>query len=310
MPRWNVSTSFSSFLALAAIACGAGGTAGPDPTADDLSAYYRSPALCADASGPDCAHLRLGDAHLTTTTPAVGKLYSCTAGNPNAPGSISSRITWIDAASGTWNLLHKPWLPAGGFAPAAGTFAETVSGATRTIQANGMPVDQAIGNWPMSAYALLTAIDPNPGVPAPRTYAFTLPVNPVAAASPGCVSLGAIGVTLNGVVLYNALDGRGQDALAHEIVDVYGGHPAMSDYHYHFVPERLDAAPLSDGHSGIIGYIRDGYPIYGYHGVGGVELQNTDLDACHGHSHGVLGYHYHATIEYPYTIGCYHGTPQ
>jgi hypothetical protein len=124
------------------------------------------------------------------------------------------------------------------------------------------------------------------------------------------VSLGAIGATLNGVVLYNAMDARGNDAVAHEIVDAFGGHPAMTDYHYHFVPERLDAAPLADGHSGLVGYIRDGFPLYGYRGTGGVELRNTDLDECHGHSHGALGYHYHATLEYPYTIGCYRGTPR
>jgi len=59
-----------------------------------------------------------------------------------------------------------------------------------------------------------------------------------------------------------------------------------------------------------VGYIRDGFPIYGYKGVGGVELRNGDLDECHGHSHGSLGYHYHATLEYPYTVGCYRGTPR
>jgi hypothetical protein len=122
--------------------------------------------------------------------------------------------------------------------------------------------------------------------------------------------MGAIGVTLNGVVLFNAADARGNDAVANEIVDVFGGHPAQAEYHYHAVPERLDAAPGSDGHSGIIGYIRDGFAIYGFHGVGGVELTNADLDECHGHSHGTLGYHYHATMEYPYTIGCYRGTPK
>jgi hypothetical protein len=186
----------------------------------------------------------------------------------------------------------------------------SVSGDTRTIQVNNLPVDNNIGNWPMTAYSLLTAIDRNPGVPAARSYTFSLPTNPAPAATQGCVSLGAIGVTLNGVVLYNAIDGRGNDALAHEIVDIHGGHPAMSDYHYHFVPERLDNDKGSDGHSGIIGYIRDGFPIHGYYGVGGVELRNSDLDVCHGHTHGTLGYHYHATLEYPYTIGCYRGTPR
>jgi hypothetical protein len=117
-------------------------------------------------------------------------------------------------------------------------------------------------------------------------------------------------MTLNGVVFYDAVDGRGNDALAHEIVDVHGGHPAQSDYHYHFVPWRLDGVPsLEDGHSGLVGYIRDGFGIYGYKGAGGVELSNADLDDCHGHAHSPIGYHYHATIEYPYTIGCYRGTP-
>jgi hypothetical protein len=38
-------------------------------------------------------------------------------------------------------------------------------------------------------------------------------------------------------------------------------------------------------------------------------MSNDDLDLCHGHKHGTLGYHYHATLEYPYTVGCYMGTP-
>ena len=77
----------------------------------------------------------------------------------------------------------------------------------------------------------------------------------------------------------------------------------------HFIPFRLDNETLENGHSGIVGYINDGFPIYGYNGVEGKEMSNEDLDECHGHNHGTLGYHYHATIEYPYTIGCYKGTP-
>jgi len=46
---------------------GAGGTA-------DLSQYFITPELCKDTQGPDCTRLRLGNSHLTTTTPAVGKL--------------------------------------------------------------------------------------------------------------------------------------------------------------------------------------------------------------------------------------------
>jgi hypothetical protein len=308
----------------AALAAACGGGAATSPTSDGtatgssgstaanpaLSAYYITIPLCAEAGGPDCSKLRLGDTELTTTTPARGKLYSCTPANPSAPGSNRARIDWIDFTANSWNLLRKPFLPAGSFTAPPGTATVTETATSRIIAVNNLPKDGKIGDWPMTRYSALTAIDPNPGTPSARNYTFELPLVPAAGLSPSCVSLGAIGATLNGVVLYNAMDARGNDAVAHEIVDAFGGHPAMTDYHYHFVPERLDAAPLADGHSGLVGYIRDGFPLYGYRGTGGVELRNTDLDECHGHSHGALGYHYHATLEYPYTIGCYRGTPR
>jgi hypothetical protein len=42
---------------------------------------------------------------------------------------------------------------------------------------------------------------------------------------------------------------------------------------------------------------------------------NADLDVCHGRTSPILEdgeivttYHYDATLEYPYTVGCFHGT--
>ena len=186
---------------------------------------------------------------------------------------------------------------------------ERIVDGNRQIDINSLPVDRAIGDWPMTGYPVLTEIDPNPGVPEVRQFSFVYPGNPSRAPMPSCVSGGSIGVTKNGVILFNASDARGQDAVAREIVDIFGGHPAMTDYHYHFIPERLDNADLVDGHSGIVGHIKDGFPIYGYKGINGKEMSNDQLDMCHGHDHGVLGYHYHSTIEYPYTVGCYMGTP-
>jgi hypothetical protein len=265
--------------------------------------------LCSDNQGPDCSALRLGDDYLTTSSPAKGYLYSCSGANPNAPGATESKITWIDFAAKTWNFFTKLWLPAGAFDPVIGTYSETTAGDSRSISVNNLPVDGMIGDWPMTDYPALTDIDRNPGTPAAGNFSFSYPVSPAEASAPSCLSLGAIGVTTNGVVIYNAADGRGEDAVAREIVDALGGHPAQSDYHYHFIPERLDSESLSDGHSGRVGYINDGFPIYGYHGEGGVEMSNDDLDLCHGHTHGAIGYHYHATIEYPYTVGCYKGAP-
>jgi hypothetical protein len=228
-----------------------GGDSGNNGTDSPLSSYFIKPALCNDASGPDCTKLRLGDGYLTTTTPARGALYACTPGNANAPGSTRSRITWIDDAAKTWDLLRKPWLPAGQFAPAAGTFSMSEQGTTRMILVNNLPVDGRIGNWPMTAYAALTSIDQNPGVPSARSYTFNLSLYPLPAEKFGCVPAGSIGVSLNGVVFYNAADARGNDAVAHEIVDAYGGHPATSDYHYHFVPEHLDTGTRSTAIAGL-----------------------------------------------------------
>ena len=279
-------------------------------TWEDLSQYFITPNICKDAEGPDCTKLRLGDSELTTLAPERGKLFACSRGNPNAPGSDQTKITWIDWTDGTWNLLAKPFLPAGSFSPGNGTSSVAESASNRTISGNNLPVDGKIGDWPMTDYPSLTVIDRNPGIPTANNFSFTLQLDPNEAANASCVNLGPIGMTLNGVVLYNAVDARGNDAVAHEIVDIFGGHPAMSDYHYHFVPERLDETDaLASGHSSLIGYIRDGFGIYGYKGSGGKELSNEDLDECHGHSHDPIGYHYHATIEYPYTIGCYRGTP-
>ncbi|PZC41673.1 MAG: YHYH protein [Chloroflexi bacterium] len=264
--------------------------------------------LCEEKNGPDCSKLRLGDDYHTTSIPTQkGYLYSCHETNPNAPGSIESKITWIDFVENVWNFFKKPWLPEGEFTLETGMYTETISAGQRQININNLPVDGKMGDWPMTNYATLTEIDRNPGIPRSSQSEFTYPSNPSKSLSPTCVSLGAIGVTKNGVVIFNASDGRGEDAVAREIVDVFGGHPARDEYHYHFIPERLDNEYLSDGHSGIVGYINDGFPIYGYRGRDGVEMSNTDLDLCHGHEHGELGYHYHATMEYPYTVGCYVG---
>ncbi|MCB0917446.1 MAG: YHYH protein [Actinobacteria bacterium] len=279
----------------------------PDSGSGDnnpLSPYFITSSLC---EGADCEQLPLGDIKLTTTTPAVGKMYACQAGNPSAPGSETSAITWIDFDNNTWDFTNKPWLPAG--SAMTGSYGQSVNGGSRTITSTGLPTGGQIGNWPMTQYPLLTAIDANPGVPAAQNHSFTIPASPTPAASPGCLSMGAIAIGTNGVVIYNAVDARGDDAVAHEIVDVYGGHPAQDQYHYHFVSEQLekDTARLADGHSGIVGYALDGYPLYGYYGSGGVQMTNSDLDVCHGHDHGSLGYHYHATLSYPYTLGCFRG---
>lgn len=130
-----------------------------------------------------------------------------------------------------------------------------------------------------------------------------------------CLGGGPIGVLLSGSVFFDALDGEGRDAVAHETQDACQAHPERSGaYHYHSLTTCL--ADPGTGHTALLGYARDGFGIYGVRGEDGKTLTNADLDECHGHVHTITWdgasvslYHYHATYEYPYTLGCFKGTP-
>jgi hypothetical protein len=117
-------------------------------------------------------------------------------------------------------------------------------------------------------------------------------------------------------VLFNALDAPGRDAVAHETQDACQGHPQEAGvYHYHSLSSCVKDEPGKDGHSKLMGYALDGFGIFGRRGEGGKELASADLDECHGHTHEidwdgkrVKMYHYHATWDFPYTVGCLRGT--
>ena len=147
---------------------------------------------------------------------------------------------------------------------------------------------------------------------------WSLPANPVKAASPACSSAAGavIGFLNTGVAIFNALDAGGKDAPAHEIQDSCDGHPEVTgQYHYHSLPRCISVGSKKK-HSKRIGWARDGFPIFGPRGAKGEYMLNNDLDACHGHTHRIKIdgkrkrlFHYHATMQYPYTLGCYRGTP-
>jgi hypothetical protein len=124
-----------------------------------------------------------------------------------------------------------------------------------------------------------------------------------------------VGIMLSGVILFNAFDAAGRDAGAHEVQDACDGHPQASGfYHYHNLSDCLE--DTAAGHSALMGYAFDGFGVYGYYGEDGKELTNEDLDECHGHTHTIEWdgqtvemYHYHATHEFPYMVGCFRGSP-
>ncbi|CAB4686787.1 unannotated protein [freshwater metagenome] len=84
--------------------------------------------------------------------------------------------------------------------------------------------------------------------------------------------------------------------------------------HHHDIPPCL-LAKAAKNSSTLVGYALDGYGIYVTKDSAGNLPTNTSLDACHGTTSTVpwngkqtRTYHYVATLEYPYAVGCYHGT--
>lgn len=146
----------------------------------------------------------------------------------------------------------------------------------------------------------------NPNDIVSQSITYQIPLNPTEAASKTPTSLGPMGVAINGVALYNQYAAPGDD-LEQEIntFDQYNGHPQrMGQYHYHLEPLYLTQ---TEGKEGLIGYLLDGFPVYGPQEDGKV-ITNADLDAYHGHEHTTLEYpdgiyHYHITAEDPYING-------
>ena len=100
-----------------------------------------------------------------------------------------------------------------------------------------------------------------------------------------------------------------------KVQDSCGGHPQNQGlYHYQNLSNCISDASTGK-HSELLGYALDGFGIYGKYGEGGKEMTNADLDECHGHTHTITWdgqqlsmYHYHATSEFPYTVGCFRGS--
>jgi hypothetical protein len=243
----------------------------------------------------------------------VGSVDTCSTIFPPT-GGAQVEGPWIDQATGTWNSVTKLHVEGSVTWPSA-SYSVTVTDGHRIIKTADLPIDHPTGTFPISPTDPAYAFDRNPNRIVPQSIDWTLPANPVAARTPSCLNGGPIGVLDDGVLLFDALDGEGRDAGAHEVLDACGEHPQQQGVlHHHFVPSCiLDQAT---GPSTLVGYATDGYGIYVERSADGALLTNTDLDACHGRTSMVEWngkeqdvYHYDATLEYPYTVGCYHGTP-
>jgi hypothetical protein len=148
-------------------------------------------------------------------------------------------------------------------------------------------------------------------VPLPQPYrggnTWRIPLRPVPAKTPVAIKgrflRGAVALAANGVPIFNPQNNRGEISLDIGELDQWGGHCGRSDdYHYHIAPLHLQAVL---GPAKPIAYALDGYAIYGLTEPDGARPEK--LDAYNGHDAAGLGYHYHASLKYPFVNGGFHG---
>ena len=251
--------------------------------------------------------LPLGDNKYTTSGPQKGYVYVCQVlkGNRGAQESGS----WISGT--TWTIQGKPSVQGSVSWPNA-TFSDKVSGNSRILTGNGLPVGMTTGIFPIASSDPAYQYDRNPNSIKAQTLNLTLPVDPTVSATPNCMG-GEGGVMTNGVPLFNAFDEEMRDAPAHEIQDSCDGHPQVSgEYHYH----SLSRCFKDIKESTVLGFALDGFPITGPVQANGQQLTTDALDECHGitstitlDGKQVSMYHYVMTEDFPYSVSCFKGKP-
>jgi hypothetical protein len=242
-------------------------------------------------------------------------LWLC--GLPSNGAGANNAADWTNS-DGTWDYTRKPQVA--GNVIWTSEFNITLDGnGNRVLTGNGLP-NHPTGIFPIQPGTIPYQYDRNPNIISPQPLSFTIPALPQEAATKSCVGFGPAGYSLTGSAIYHGASTLGTDAAAHEMLDRFGGHTDGTErYHYHYPSKDLqDHIHLhTSGHSALMGYMLDGFGIYGPYGENGELLKSADLDECHGHKHPVMWdgqmvniYHYHWTYDFPYNIGAYKGTPQ
>jgi hypothetical protein len=267
-------------------------------------------AFCVALGVAQLVSLPLGDGKISDT-PQRGFVFACPL---PPPGPGAHRV-------GEW-IQGDTWIPgqkitvSGEVAWSTASISVEPGQDQRVIRANSLPVHPT-GVFPIQTTDPAYQYDRNPNAIQEQEVMLELPTTPKIADVPSCLPLGMIGFALSGAAIYHAVDLQRRDAPAYEIQDACNGHPEMrGQYHYHNYSPCLNDNAAEGQHSALVAYALDGFGIHGLRGEAGVLLTNDDLDDCHGHAHEVSWndekvniYHYHFTSEYPYSLGCFKGTP-
>jgi hypothetical protein len=257
-------------------------------------------------------------------TAAPGTTFLCGA----VPGIVMTNAStpWVSG-----NMLDVSQIPhVSGNVQWRSRYKVTTTATRRHFKGNGLP-NTRTGEFPVQmgtpAYQYYAAL-PAQGyanaaeIPIrPWDLDITVPRFPKPNRTPACISKLTIGIADTGAPWHVEI---APDAQFHILnpsaglpMDKCWGHPYATQYHYHgesWTCFRNRDKPHE--HSPLEGYAIDGFGIYGIRGVNGKPVTNAQLDECHGHTHRIRWegkmvrmYHYHLNAEYPYSLGCFRGTP-
>lgn len=314
-------------LLVLATACESEGTDAADdtdtPVIDDDPSAFPSPA----------------DAPARLTTPRSG-----TGLDQPAKNSVffCSRVPFPVAILPGLTRLDRPWIEgdeivASEIPYVAGAvdwdseFSLTETETGRRMKGNGLPnhptgrfpVQEGTDAYPYYEPLPVEGYENAAAIPIePYDLDITVPKDPVVNAEPTCVEHILTGVVTQTGAAWHvdiAVDDKFHlvDPVAALPMDRCWGHPYQTQYHYHGYSWKCFPNQGEEGqHSPLFGYALDGFGVYGPRGEGGVPVTNDDLDECHGHTHEIEWdgerkemFHYHVNNEYPYSVGCYRGTP-
>jgi hypothetical protein len=195
----------------------------------------------------------------------------------------------------------------------------STSGNSITLKSTGLPDHKTpywgVGNALYEDFPTGYHANVNTSITS-HNYTMTISSSPAVANSHEETTLGAIGMALNGVPIYNDREGGNValDALTITTFDYSGAHPGPGkDYHYHTTGRYT-----STDDAKLVGFLRDGFPIYGRRDMD--STYPTNLDTYGGHTGATTEfptgiYHYHAsnvnylnTGYYVLKAGSYYGT--
>lgn len=223
-------------------------------------------------------------------------------GNTNPGLRVLNDELWADFAADGYDIINDDGtiniqIPAGG--PGSG-FIEPGSGI------NGSCLDALLDeSYQMTYYipAYPVKLDTRTGYDPMGYWGVSLDGFPFGPIPPGAAS--PMGAALPGL-------------------DACGGHPQPDGpFHYHLIPQVMDDLLSKNGitevactyidqsSNTILGYARDGFPIYGYEDSDGTVP--SDLDDCNGHTGATAdfpdgAYHYHITnTDIPNILPCTYG---